>query len=455
MPWIDLTALSLVAGCLLTLGLSFLIEGERRAASRAAICLALVTAAWIGVLSLPVSPLSWGLRIAFLTAALAPALAALPTWFPKSVPPDLSGLQRYDERDHMFARNNTWNYPELAEKYYQAHPDRLESDRRIQEKPRLGEPGGRFYDPLLTPVATAAFELLGRTRSLAQGVPAAVRQNVPPAEMTRLLRDVGRLYGAADIGICRLRDCHLYSHAGRHAANWGQPIEKVHAFAVVIVVAMDHQLIRHAPAAPVMVESSRQYVESAKIAHLLAGLIREFGHEARAHVDGDYEVLGVPLARDAGLGAVGRLSLLMHPVHGPCVRLAAVTTEMELVETPAAERDDIAHFCRICRKCAHNCPAAAIPKAEMPVERGFAHWTVRQEACYSFWRAAGTDCALCVRVCPFSKPDTLIHRVLRWYVGRNPITQWLALRGDDLFYGRRCRVPEKGDGPPKKRRLCH
>ncbi|MCK5878819.1 MAG: hypothetical protein KAH24_03505, partial [Holophagae bacterium] len=78
-----------------------------------------------------------------------------------------------------------------------------------------------------------------------------------------------------------------------------------------------------------------------------------------------------------------------------------------------------------------------------PVSRGFAHWSVDQESCYTFWRKIGTDCAICIRSCPFSKPDTLIHRVVRGYIRRNPVNQRLALLGDDLFYGRKLKIPTR------------
>ena len=47
---------------------------------------------------------------------------------------------------------------------------------------------------------------------------------------------------------------------------------------------------------------------------------------ARAHIDGNYQVIAPLVARDAGLGTIGRMGLLMTPELGPRVRLAVVTT---------------------------------------------------------------------------------------------------------------------------------
>ena len=52
----------------------------------------------------------------------------------------------------------------------------------------------------------------------------------------------------------------------------------------------------------------------------------------------------------------------------------------------------------------------------------------------------GSDCAACIRACPYTKPDTLLHRLVRFYVSRNPLNQRLALWLDDLFYGRKRKI---------------
>ncbi len=121
------------------------------------------------------------------------------------------------------------------------------------------------------------------------------------------------------------------------------------------------------------------------------------------------------------------------------MRLAAVTTELEL--PPSRGRDfHAASFCRICRKCAENCPTRAIASGAEPTARGFRHWSIAGEKCYGFWKQIGSDCAVCIRSCPYTKPDTLLHRLVRFYISRNPLNQRLALFFDDLFYGRRKKI---------------
>jgi len=415
-------------------------ERAWRAAGIAVVGLAGNTALWLTLDHWSDVPAVRLINIAALVAVSLFAAVSMTRYFPRNAPVADTPVDRYDERDHMFSRNNMWRHPELAEAYYREHPERQAADAAIQRKPALGAPGGRWYDPAQTPLAEAAFTVLGRALDLAEGEPAPVRTSAPPAAIARMIEAAARLYGAADVGFAALEDLHLYSHAGRHAARWGRPVERRDASAVVLVVTMDWHRIRRAPAAPVMVESSRQYVEAARIAWVVAEYIRQLGWNARAHVDANYEVICPPLAEAAGLGHVGRMGIFMHRVHGPCVRLAVVTTDLELPVT-RGDHSSMEHFCAICRKCADNCPAGAIERGSRPVSRGFAHWSVAQEKCYGFWRTAGTDCAVCVAVCPYTKPDTAVHRLVRWYVSRNPLNQRLALIADDALYGRRHRLP--------------
>ncbi|MBN2430706.1 MAG: 4Fe-4S dicluster domain-containing protein [Acidobacteria bacterium] len=441
MVWANIILLAAGNLFFVWLGLAAWREKSGRACRLSVLGLLVNSALWLTfLLGSPQFTVIHGANILLVSLTAVFLVVSLVSRFPNRESPDTAGIQRFDERDHMFARNNTWRHPEMANRYYASHPDKRDVDARILNRPQLGEPGGRFYHEWQTPAAEIAFDLLDRSRPLACGNVAENRKPLSSQEMSRRLMQLGRLYGAVDIGFAHLQDHHFYSHAGRQLAGWGRSIDSRHRTAVVVVVAMDYLRMQEAPAAPVMVESSRQYVESAKIAYLLAAYIRSFGYDARAHVDGNYEVLCVPLAQAAGLGRVGRMSLFMHRVYGPCVRLAVVTTDLEL---PATEGDYayMEHFCDICRKCADNCPSQAIPAGEMPLSRGFRHWSVEQEACYGFWRSAGTDCAVCVRACPFTKPDTLIHRLVRWYIARNRLNQRLALLADDLFYGRRLKLP--------------
>jgi len=146
-------------------------------------------------------------------------------------------------------------------------------------------------------------------------------------------------------------------------------------------------------------------------------------------------VMAVPIAVDAGLGELGRLGLLISPAFGPRVRLTVVTTNAPLAQDPPVSFGAAA-FCEICKKCADGCPANAISKGAPETVAGVRKWQSRDDTCYRHWRTVGTDCALCLRVCPFSHPKNPVHNLVRWAIRRNGLTRRLALWGDDLCYGR-------------------
>jgi ferredoxin len=375
-------------------------------------------------------------------------LLSLVRYFPTNRPEPTAHVQRFDERDHMFSRNNLQHHRDLFERYYNAHPGKKETDVYIQSLPELLSPGGTYYDEVMAPLGIA-FDSVTVSTSSAEALQKAKRViKLEPEIITDIIKKAGKHCGAAEVGITRLRDYHLYSHKGRHAGDWGKSIQLDHTYAIVFLVPMETTMIKFAPTLPQILESTGKYVETAKIAHIIANYIKLLGYDAKAHYDGQYEVACVPLARDAGLGEVGRLGILMHSRYGPCLRLSAVTTTLELIETDGDYRF-MESFCNFCRKCADNCPSRSIISGEKPVSRGFRHWSIDMEGCYTFWKKSGTDCGVCISSCPFTKPDTTIHKLARFYVSRNPVNQRIALLFDDVLYKRKSRLrsvnPDRSD----------
>jgi len=185
-----------------------------------------------------------------------------------------------------------------------------------------------------------------------------------------------------------------------------------------------------------VMESARQYVEAARVALQLGYLIRWLGYPARAHIDGNYRVVAPLVARDAGLGEIGRMGLLMTPELGPRVRLGVVTTDLPLI--PDGRRDDVSaiDFCRTCKKCAENCPSRSIPFGDREEINGALRWRIDSDSCFRYWNLIGTDCGRCMAVCPYSHPDNLAHNAVRWAIRHSGAARRGALWLDDVFYGR-------------------
>jgi reductive dehalogenase len=432
---------------LLVMVITSIFERETRAVFISLFAILLNTFLWLAFNNF--AHLSWLHSLNF-TLYLLLALflsVSLLKWFPKAEERDMSHAEKYDERDYMFSRNNLNYHPHLAEQYYKNHPQKRDIDEKIHAKPEIGEPGHLYYDPYYSPSFDAPFDYLAHTRTASHAKPSGEKQEVDKSKISQVVNELARFYGAVDVGFTPLKSYHIYSHAGRRADNWGNEVDlSTHSCAIAIVVRMNVNMIKAAPTLPVIMESAHQYVEAAKIANIVAAYIRRFGYDARAHTDGNYQVMCVPVAIDAGLGELGRLGIMMHPVYGPCVRISVVTTELELLSEspkPNPANRSIQEFCEICKKCADNCPTQSISDGIEQDSRGFKHWSINQETCFSYWKNIGTDCGFCIGVCPYTKPDTFLHKLVRFYISRNPINQRIALFMDDLFYGRNKRIENK------------
>jgi ferredoxin len=380
------------------------------------------------------------LNIIFIVTILIITAISLYKKNPEKINANEEKIIRFDERDHMFSRNKLQYHPDLANIYYAKYPEKKEIDNQIRQKPGLLAKESKFYHYLFSKAADAVFSVVSKTHNLVEGEISENRETLNSSELTKAVIELCKYYGAVDAGITALKKYHLYSHHGRNPEQWGKPVNLKHKNAIVIIVKMDLNMIDKAPATPAILESSKQYLESAKIAYVIAELLRSFGFEAKAHVDGKYDLLCAPLAEDANLGLVGRMGIFMHKDFGPSVRISVVTTNADLEFSQSRNFSYMEEFCNICKKCADNCPTGAITKKEKPKSRGFSHWFINQERCFSFWNTIGTDCAFCIKVCPFTKPNTLLHKLARWYISRNNINRQIALLADDFLYGRKIKM---------------
>ena len=409
-------------------------ERERRAALLATVLALLCSLSLVAAAFLP-SPVQ-AMALAGLGGGILTVVIA---WFlpiGSSIAESGHPTRRVDERDIMFARARLRPGSEEFATYYAMRPENQQEDDRSRSLPGLLSPEAPLAEPVAFGSAKASFAMTEAMRHEVDGPVASERFEQSATEMTATLKELALRHGACDVGVTQLQAHHVYTHIGRGTGTWGQPIELDHRWAIAFTVEMDHLMMRSAPAAPVVAESARQYVESAKIAVQLAELIRSLGYPARAHIDGNYRVIAPLVARDAGLGEIGRMGILMTPRLGPRVRLGVVTTDLPL--TPDRSGDDfrVLDFCTVCKKCADNCPTRAIPFGDREPIDGGLRWTLDAESCFRFWNAVGTDCGRCMTVCPYSHPDNVTHNLVRWAIRSSGVARRGALQLDDLFYGR-------------------
>jgi ferredoxin len=321
--------------------------------------------------------------------------------------------------------------------YYSLRPENLKPDEKLRSLPGLLAADAQKADPLVFPTAEASFDLTEALRDRVDGIVAEEQVRISPEVITPYLKGLIRHLGADQVGITALHPTHVYSHVGRGTGIYGEPITLTHSYAIAFTVEMDYALMGTAPDAPVVLESARKYVDGAVIAVHIANLCRRLGYPARAHIDGNYQVIAPLVARSAGLGEIGRMGILMTPKLGPRVRLSVVTTDLPLVPDLRRNGQSMIDFCSICMKCVENCPSKAIPSGAREEIDGAYRWKLNEDRCFHYWNVIGSDCGICMAVCPYSHPDNWAHNLIRAVIDRSGFARRVMLRLDDLFYGRK------------------
>jgi reductive dehalogenase len=384
-----------------------------------------------------------GIMLIRKTPANQKALAGTPGLITGDVKP-------FDERDVVFARNRTIRPgSEHYNAYYRMRPEYEQIDAARREKGGpLGQPG-LIDKPKDRPNVAATFSSQGIAAHLsapeafhpaAHAVLQGHRVEMSPSEASSRVKGYTFNIGAKLVGIAEINPLWVYSKRGEifreNWEDWGQAIEVDHKYAVVFATEMSFELVGTAPHTPTTIASMSNYAEGAFIATQLAAYIANLGYSATANHLRHYDALLVPLAVDAGLGEVGRLGYLMTKEYGPRVRLCAVTTDLPLVPDRPVDIG-VADFCSICKKCASCCPSSSIPLDDRAEVNGTLRWKLNAETCFDYWGKVGTDCNVCMRVCPWSHANSFPHKFIRTLITRNRISRKLFHLMDDIFYGRK------------------
>ena len=352
-------------------------------------------------------------------------------------------IQRFDERNTAYSRGDRGDIPSLRETF----------ERGLKTKGEQNIRGYTREDYALLLAGRAIDTLVRRTAFSRDSLPARYPIPVEPipvpdlAKMSHKVKRVARWFGADLVGICELNRLWIYSHWGDHNAKLsqmaepGDPLEipEQYRYAVVIALEMDYGDVQRSPAVAPSVDLG--YSEMAFVATSVAEFIRFLGYHAIP--SGNDTALSIPLAVDAGLGELGRNGILITKEYGPRVRLCKVLTDLPL---KADDPIDIGvqDLCEKCDKCARYCPAQAIMHGERTDQprnicnnSGVLKWPIDAERCVGWWSRNGTGCTNCIRVCPWNKPPTRVHRAFGQLVARSGLVRSFSVWLDDaLGYGK-------------------
>ncbi len=344
--------------------------------------------------------------------------------------------QQLDERDTMFARMARKPNTDAYVHYYSNNPGLKKKDDHIRNLPSLLSLKGKYYNSNYSERARQLFDSIKDISIGDDIVNKYVKLFRNAKSNTNVLKQIAIELGAVGVGFTNLEENFIYSHKGRFDNNYGENIKLNHHNVIVFLVEMDFERMSEAPKASTIFESANQYYRAAVISKMLETIILKLGYDSKAHYDAHYDLVLPPLAVKAGLGELGRNNILIADKFGSRVRIGAVTTNLSLVhDNPiyiGAES-----FCELCKKCALNCPTKALSVNNKSSVRGIEKWTTNVENCYSLWRFYGTDCGICMAVCPFSHRNNWFHFLIRKVVKFLPIFNKTLLFFDDLIYGKK------------------
>jgi len=345
--------------------------------------------------------------------------------------------EKIDERDTMFARSGLKVNTQEYKTYYERQPEKKKIDDKLRSLPRLLSSGGKYYDELRSKYVKSLFDIEESRIGEVDGKANAARQDTDKTKITELIKKMTLELGAVEVGIAKLNPNYIYSHSARGTEPWGSKINCEHKYVIVFSVEMDYFKVNEAPMVGTTEESAQKYLLAQHISISLANYIRELSYPARAHISGsNYQIMLPPVAYDAGIGELGRMNYIISPKYGARIRLGAVTTDLPLLIDKPIEFG-VQDFCKNCLKCAVNCPSGAITKNEKTEIRVVEKWALDIEQRYKYWRVIGTDCALCMKVCPFSHPNNLIHNLFRKGIKNSSFARRISLWGDDIIYGKK------------------
>ncbi|MFO7849672.1 MAG: reductive dehalogenase domain-containing protein [Spirochaetia bacterium] len=311
-------------------------------------------------------------------------------------------IDRFDERDTLFSRVRLTPDTALYNDYYKRRPENTHIDDEFRSK----EPG-QFSNKLPeAPMVEATFGLIARLRSLVRGYPGEYRypgtDRPEPRELTEYVKKQAGRYSAVFADSVEMEERFYYSVRGR-GDRYGETVKNLLPRGFVCAVQMDKEEISTAPAIREAAEVAGSYLRAAVPALVIAAYLRSLGYEATAHIDGETEVVMPPVAEKAGFGKIGRHGLLVSKKYGSLLRLSVVTTDAPIViSKSSSEVFPLEKACESCRRCAEFCPSDAIPGGSILDNWNNAVRSVDHEACYSMWKKFGTDCGVCLAVCPYN-----------------------------------------------------
>lgn len=324
-------------------------------------------------------------------------------------------FERFAQRNDVFSRA-FWD-PSIRSK----QSDAFFASYRMEAAPRRGDGftqrdfALRNASWLISDIMTDRFAADGRREGfqapISSDTPIAPEQ-IPitsPANMSDEIKEVAKFFGADLCGITDLDDRWMYTSRidVRDFSDAPHGLPEGLTSVIVLGHQMEEELVATYPSALAGAATGREYSHEASIVMQVAAYIRNLGYHAIPSMNDT--ALVIPYALKAGLGEYARNQMVITPEFGPRLRFSKIFTNLP-VSHDAPKPLGVRAFCDICTKCADACPVKALPygppstdRANVSAIKGVKKWTSNAEKCFGFWAKLSSDCAICMRVCPFNR----------------------------------------------------
>ncbi|RJE47257.1 reductive dehalogenase [Dehalobacter sp. MCB1] len=305
--------------------------------------------------------------------------------------------------------------------------------------------------PLNTAIGQAAVLLATPAAVAGTGKPNPDKLAIPdPEQMSMHIKDLGYFLHADDIAIGKMPEYAYYSYhcldvkgmAKKPLEECIEPVTERLPYVIGFVKDQHLETMLGSTGYDGIsdAQSFNAYIATALISVIIANYIRRLGYNARASHAFNNILAVTPCLVAAGLGEMCRTgNTSLHPRLGFRHKAAVVTTDLPLAPDKPIDFG-LQDFCRVCKKCAAECPAQAISYDADPVEyNGYLRWNVNSKKC-SIFRTSneeGISCGRCMKVCPWdSKEDSWFHQAGTWIGSQNSAGASLLKSIDDMFgYG--------------------
>jgi len=360
--------------------------------------------------------------------------------------------ERYDCRDHVFARMAMKKESPPYEDYYRRHPERKPLDDENRERAQRSGMKLVQRDPINEWLAISGFSrawimsrpdyLNHKAKMLVQPVGRVHQEKVhpDPQQMTRKIKALGLHLGGGKVRIANLAQRWVYTH--KPVPEYGEPYHLDYPYVICLAVPQSPFFMDNHTGLSENWEVGWSYSYATFISYAIADYIRTLGWDARAIPTLNTPYLVAPLFVDCGIGEDGRCGYTVSKEFGNNWRPGGIATDLPLVPDKPVDFG-LQDFCDKCGICAEACPSGAIPKEDREVVRGYKKWHIDAEKCYAYWNTTGHSCGVCQSVCPWSHVNTWFHKGVREVAQRFPLLRKSLVKAEEIFYSHQAKPEPK------------